>query len=101
MGQKAKSVSLVLDNVVINIDWNYDGSASSSNSLLLPKQFKLLTGAGIHRMAAVAADSGRNVHVVWSRGTQHLWYSMISPRGETLIDATQVTTTDFHKIYHP
>ena len=58
-------------------------------------------GTASDSQAAVASDSEGNVHIVWSRNTQHLYYSMLSPRGETLIDATQITNPGLHKVWHP
>lgn len=58
-------------------------------------------GTASDSQAAVASDSEGNVHIVWARNTQHLYYSMISPRGETLIDATQITNPGLHKVWHP
>ncbi len=53
------------------------------------------------RMAAVASDSAGNIHVVWSRNTQHLFYSMLDPRAQTLIDATQISNPGAHRAWHP
>jgi len=50
---------------------------------------------------AVAPDSEGNIHLVWTRSNQHLYYTMLSPRGETLIDATQITSSGIHRIWHP
>ena len=58
-------------------------------------------GSASDRASAVVADSQGNVHVIWARGNLHLFYSMISPRGETLIDATQITNAGLHSIQHP
>lgn len=56
-------------------------------------------GTASDNQAAVASDSEGNVHIVWARNTQHLYYSMLSPRGETLIDATQITNPGLHKVW--
>ena len=58
-------------------------------------------GTASDSQAAVGSDSSGNVHVIWTRNNQHLYYSMLSPRGETLIDATQITNPGLHKIWHP
>ena len=58
-------------------------------------------GTASDNQAAVASDSEGNVHIVWARNTQHLYYSMLSPRGEILIDATQITSPGLHKVWHP
>ena len=58
-------------------------------------------GTASDAQTTVASDSEGNVHVVWTRNNQHLYYSMLSPRGETLIDATQITNPGLHKVWHP
>ncbi len=58
-------------------------------------------GTSTDSQVAVSSDSEGNVHVIWVRNNQHLYYSMLSPRGETLIDTTQITSPGLHKIWHP
>ena len=49
------------------------------------------SGTNSDNMVAVNADSEGNVHFVWSRNTQHLYYKMLGPAGETLISETQIS----------
>jgi len=42
-----------------------------------------------------------NVHFVWSRNTQHLWYQMHNPRGDVLIAETQISNPGAHRAWHP
>jgi len=42
------------------------------------------SGTNSDNMVAVNADSEGNVHFVWSRNTQHLYYNMLGPAGEAL-----------------
>ena len=58
-------------------------------------------GALNERMASMVADSEGNIHIVWSRNTQHLYYSMMDPRAETVIDATQISNPGSHRSWHP
>ena len=51
--------------------------------------------------AAIATDSNGNLHTVSVRDGLHIYYSMLSSRGETLIDATQISSAGLHKIWHP
>ena len=75
---------------------------AAATQVVITEAIQVVDGGGASdRMSAVSSDSEGNVHVVWSRSNQHLYYSMISPRGDTLIDATQVTGSGLHKIYHP
>ena len=102
MGQRMKSVSLVAIMVLSVMSSMLMAAPAAANQVVITEAIQVVEGgAASDRMAAVAADSQGNVHVVWSRSNQHLYYSMISPRGETLIDATQVTSAGLHKIYHP
>ncbi|MGY8703862.1 MAG: hypothetical protein ACKVGY_05970, partial [Candidatus Poseidoniales archaeon] len=51
-----------------------------------------IVNSGTHndRGMAIDADSNGNIHLVFSRNTQHLFYQMQDPRGETVISATQI-----------
>ena len=59
--------------------------------------------SGTHndRMVTMEADSMGNTHFVWSRNTQHLYYKMLDPRGEVLIDETQISNPGTHRANHP
>ena len=102
MGQKEKSVSLALIMLLSTLTGIMMAAPAAATQVVITEAIQVVDGGGSSdRMAAVAADSEGNVHVVWSRSNQHLFYSMVSPRGETLIDATQVSNSGLHKIYHP
>ncbi|RZP11194.1 MAG: hypothetical protein EVA35_01490 [Candidatus Poseidoniales archaeon] len=58
-------------------------------------------GSASDKMVAADADSMGNVHFVWSRNTQHLWYQMHDPRGEVLIAETQISNPGAHRAWHP
>ena len=74
----------------------------SASTIVITEAIQIVDGGtSSDQQAAVGSDSSGNVHVVWTRNNLHLYYSMISPRGETLIDATQITNSGLHKIWHP
>ena len=74
----------------------------SASTVVITEAIQIVDGGtSSDQQAAVGSDSSGNVHVVWTRNNLHLYYSMISPRGETLIDATQITNSGLHKIWHP
>jgi len=74
----------------------------SASTVVITEAIQIVDGGtSSDQQAAVGSDSSGNVHVVWTRNNLHLYYSMISPRGETLIDATQITNAGLHKIWHP
>ena len=62
-----------------------------------------IVASGTHndRMVAMDADSMGNSHFVWSRNTQHLYYKMLDPRGDVLIDETQISNPGTHRANHP
>ncbi|MDC3297833.1 hypothetical protein OAU99_00460 [Candidatus Poseidoniaceae archaeon] len=102
MGQKAKSVSLAAIMLLSTLSAILVAAPAAATQVVITEAIQVVDGGGSSdRMSAVSSDSEGNVHVVWSRSNQHLYYSMVSPRGETLIDATQVTSSGLHKIYHP
>jgi len=102
MGQKMKSISLAAIMLLSTLSGIMMAAPAAATQVVITEAIQVVDGGGSSdRMSAVAADSEGNVHVVWSRSNQHLYYSMISPRGDTLIDATQVTGAGLHKIYHP
>ena len=102
MGQKMKSVSLAAIMLLSTLSALLIAAPAAATQVVITEAIQVVDGGGSSdRMSSVASDSEGNVHVVWSRSNQHLYYSMISPRGDTLIDATQVTGAGLHKIYHP
>jgi len=102
MGQKMKSISLAAIMLLSTLSAILIAAPAAATQVVITEAIQVVDGGGSSdRMSAVSSDSEGNVHVVWSRSNQHLYYSMISPRGDTLIDATQVTGSGLHKIYHP
>ena len=89
MGGKIKSISLAAIMVLSTMSGIMMAAPAAATQVVITEAIQVVDGGGSSdRMASVASDSQGNVHVVWSRSNQHLYYSMISPRGETLIDAT-------------
>ena len=102
MGQKIKSISLAALMLLSTLSLILVTAPAAATQVVITEAIQIVdSGSANDRMAAVAADSEGNVHVIWSRSTQHLYYSMVSPRGEVLIDATQITSSGLHKIFHP
>ena len=103
MNQKIKSVSLASIMVLSVMSSLLIASVSvSASTVVITEAIQIVDGGtSSDSQAAVGSDSSGNVHVVWTRNNLHLYYSMISPRGETLIDATQITNSGLHKIWHP
>ena len=103
MRQKMKSISLASIMVLSVMSSLLIASVSvSASTVVITEAIQIVDGGtSSDQQAAVGSDSSGNVHVVWTRNNLHLYYSMISPRGETLIDATQITNSGLHKIWHP
>jgi hypothetical protein len=103
MNQKGKSISLSALMLLSAMSTLLLASlTASAGTVVITDAVQIVDGGtASDAQAAVASDSSGNVHVVWTRNNLHLYYSMLSPRGETLIDATQVTNSGLHKIWHP
>ena len=103
MNQKTKSISLATLMVLSVMSSLLVASVSvAASTVVITEAVQIVDGGtSSDAQAAVGSDSSGNVHVVWTRNNQHLYYSMISPRGDTLIDATQVTNPGLHKVWHP
>ncbi len=97
-----KSISLAALMLLSTLSVILIAAPAAATQVVITEAIQIVdSGSANDRMAAVAADSEGNVHVIWSRSTQHLYYSMVSPRGDVLIDATQITSSGLHKIFHP
>ena len=103
MRQTTKSVSLVMILLLSYFSAMavYTENVEASQVVITEAVQVVNGGTSSDMQAAVHSDSEGNVHIAWSRNSQHLYYSMLSPRGETLIDATQITNSGLHKIAHP
>ncbi|MBT60652.1 MAG: hypothetical protein CMA63_03755, partial [Euryarchaeota archaeon] len=103
MGQKIKSISLASIMVLSVLSTLFLATLTvTANTVVITEAIQIVDGGtASDTQTTLASDSEGNVHVVWTRNNQHLYYSMISPRGETLIDTTQITNPGLHKIWHP
>ena len=75
--------------------------ASASDIVLTDAVQIVQSGTHNDRMIALDADSQGNIHLVWSRNTNHLYYKMLDPRGETLIEQTQISDPGAQRAWHP
>ncbi|MCS5533059.1 MAG: hypothetical protein NZ736_02230 [Candidatus Poseidoniaceae archaeon] len=103
MRQKIKSISLVSIMVMSALSTLLIASITvSAGTVVITEAVQIVDGgSSTDSQVAVSSDSEGNVHVIWVRNNMHLYYSMLSPRGETLIDATQISSAGLHKIWHP
>jgi len=75
---------------------------AEASEVVLTDAIQIVNGGSANdRMVATDADSMGNVHFVWSRNTQHLWYQMHNPRGDILISETQISNPGAHRAWHP
>ena len=87
--------------MLISIISSFVPSASATDIVLTDAIQLVDSGTHNDRMVVLDADSEGNIHVVWSRNTNHLYYKMLDPRGETLIDQTQISDPGAHRAWHP
>ena len=75
---------------------------AEASEVVLTDAIQIVNGGSANdRMVATDADSMGNVHFVWSRNTQHMWYQMHNPRGDVLISETQISNPGAHRAWHP
>ncbi len=103
MSQKIKSVSLVSIMLLSVLSTLFLATlTATANTVVITEAIRIVDGGtAADTQTAIGSDSEGNVHIVWARNNLHLYYSMLSPRGETLIDTTQITNPGLHKIWHP
>jgi len=76
--------------------------AENTSLVVVTEPIRIVDGGSVNdRTIAMEADSEGNIHYVFSRNFQHLYYAMRNPRGELLIDATQISNFGQSKATHP
>ena len=97
---KNSAISIVL-LMLVSLLASLSSPVSASDIVLTDPIDVVQSGVHNDRMMAMDADSEGNVHIVWSRNTNHLYYKMLDPRGETLIAETQISDPGAHRAWHP
>ena len=99
-GNHRASISLVL-LMLTSLLAALTPTATASDIVLTDAIQVVNSGTHNDRMMALDADSAGNIHMVWSRNTNHLYYKMLDPRGDTLIDQTQISDRGALRAWHP
>jgi len=100
-GKMRSSVSMVL-LMLMSIFAAVEIPEAEASEVVLTEAIQIVNGGTANdRMVSTDADSMGNVHFVWSRNTQHLWYQMHDPRGDILIAETQISNPGQHRAWHP
>ena len=80
----------------------YTPPVAEGATVVITDAVQVVDGGSMNeRMASMTSDSEGNIHIVWSRNTQHLYYTMMNPRAQTVIDATQISNPGSHRAWHP
>ena len=99
---KQSSITMVMIFVMSTLLVGYAPPVAQGASVVITDAVQIVDGGAVNeRMASMTSDSEGNIHVVWSRNTQHLYYSMLDPRAQTLIDVTQISNGGGHRAWHP
>ena len=100
-GKMRNSLSMVL-LMLMSTFAAIDIPEAEASEVVLTDAIQIVNGGTANdRMVATDADSMGNVHFVWSRNTQHLWYQMHNARGDVLISETQISNPGSHRAWHP
>ena len=76
-----KSGLAIVVLMLVSLLATFSPQASASEIVLTDPIEVVQSGVHNDRMMSMDADSSGNVHVVWSRNTNHLYYKMLDPRG--------------------
>ena len=99
--RKRNSVAMVL-LMVMSLFAGLGAPIASASEVVMTDAIEVTPdGAFSDRMVSIDADSQGNVHFIWSRNTQHLYYKMLDARGEVLIDDTKISNAGAHRAWHP
>jgi uncharacterized membrane protein len=99
---KRGSITMVIIFLMSTLLVGYTAPEAEGATVVITDAVQVVDGGALNeRMASMVSDSEGNIHIVWSRNTQHLYYSMMDPRAETLIDATQISNPGAHRAWHP
>ncbi|MDP6324134.1 MAG: CARDB domain-containing protein [Candidatus Thalassarchaeaceae archaeon] len=99
---KHSSITLVMIFVMSTLLIGYTPPVAQGASVVITDAVQLVDGGSVNeRMASMTSDSEGNIHVVWTRNTQHLYYTMLNPRAQTVIDVTQISNGGGHRAWHP
>jgi hypothetical protein len=104
MNDTNKSVMMVLLMVMSSLLAGYSPAIGDAEAaqVVITDAVQVVDGGQVNdRMAAVDSDAAGNIHVVWSRNTQHLYYTMLDARAQTVISATQISNTGAHRAWNP
>ena len=99
--KKRNSVVMVL-LMVVSLFAGLGAPIASASEVVMTDAIEVTPdGAFSDRMVSIDADSQGNVHFIWSRNTQHLYYKMLDARGEVLIDDTKISNAGADVAWHP
>ncbi len=104
MNNTNKSAMMILMMVMSSLLAGYSPIIEEAEAaqVVITDAVQVVDGGQVNdRMAAVDSDADGNIHVVWSRNTQHLYYTMLDARAQTVIDATQISNPGAHRAWHP
>ena len=102
MSRMNKSMMMVLLMLFSSVAGMAYAPEAEAAQVVITESVQIVDGGSVNdRMVAMAADSEGNIHAIWSRNTQHLYYTMLDPRAETLISATQISNSGAHRAWHP
>ena len=102
MNNKYGSITMVMIFLMSTTLVAYTPPTAQGASVVITDAVQLVDGGAVNeRMASMTSDSEGNIHVIWSRNTQHLYYTMLDPRAQTVIDVTQISNGGGHRAWHP
>mgnify|MGYP001238630533 CR=1 FL=1 len=79
-----------------------NADSGGQSLIVITDPIRIVDGGVVNdRNLAMMADSEGNLHFVFVRNGQHIYYAMRDSRGDLLIDATQLSNFGSHAAIHP
>ena len=77
MSRMNKSMMMVLLMLFSSVAGMAYAPQAEAAQVVITESVQIVDGGSVNdRMVAMAADSEGNIHAIWSRNTQHLYYTM-------------------------
>ncbi len=74
---------------------------AGATQVVITEAVQVVDDGANSRQSAIVADSEGNVHLVWAKNNRELLYTMMDPRGNTLIAPTQLNDNGAARTWHP
>ncbi|MBT6644816.1 MAG: hypothetical protein HOB52_03320, partial [Euryarchaeota archaeon] len=101
MNNRNKSIFLCMLMILSSMTGMAALPLAGASQVVITDAVQVVDDGANSQQSAVVSDSDGNVHMVWAKNNQQLIYSMMDPRGFTLIAPTQLNDNGGARTWHP